>query len=190
MIYLRLYIEFFLTGLFAIGGGLATLPFLENIGIRTGWYNHEMLADMIAISESTPGAMGINMATYTGIHISGVFGGIIATLGLITPSIIIILIISKVFNKFKENKYIQGILTGLRPTSAALIAVACVGILKLVLFKGQICILNFHLSLIPNIINLKALGFGIILYMLMKKSKFHPIFWIIISGVIGVILKI
>ena len=190
MIYLRLFIEFFFTGLLSIGGGLATLPFLEDIGARTGWFSHEMLADMIAISESTPGPIGVNMATYTGFHVGGVLGGIIATLGLITPSIIIILIIARVLNKFKENKYIKYIFNGLRPVSTALIAVACVGILKIAFFKGQFCMLNFNINALINAINFKALGLGVILYVFMRRSKLHPIVWIALAGVMGIVLKL
>ena len=94
MIYLQLFYNFFMTGLFAIGGGLATIPFLTDMGARTGWFSAGELANMIAISESTPGPMGVNMATYVGFHLGGVPGGIIATLGLVCPSILVILIIA------------------------------------------------------------------------------------------------
>ena len=94
MIYLRLFLEFFKAGLFAVGGGLATLPFLSNMATSTGWFTHSQLADMVAVSESTPGPLGVNMATYVGYTVKGVPGAVIATLGLITPSVIIILIIA------------------------------------------------------------------------------------------------
>lgn len=94
MSYLQLFYEFFKTGLFAIGGGLATIPFLTDMGTRTGWFTAGDLANMIAVSESTPGPMGVNMATYVGFHIGGILGGVIATLGLICPSIIVILIVA------------------------------------------------------------------------------------------------
>ena len=90
MIYLQLFYEFFKIGLFAIGGGLATLPFLYNLSDKTAWFTHAQLADMIAVSESTPGAIGVNMATYVGYQTVGFFGGVIATIGLVFPSIIII----------------------------------------------------------------------------------------------------
>ena len=94
MIFVRLFFEFFKAGLFAIGGGMATLPFLYNISDKTGWFTYGQLADMVAISESTPGPMGVNMATYVGFTTAGPAGAVIATLGLITPSIIVILIIA------------------------------------------------------------------------------------------------
>ena len=103
MLYLRLFFEFFKTGLFAVGGGMATLPFMYDISDRTGWFTHAQLADMIAVSESTPGPIGVNMATYVGFTAGGVPGAIIATLGIITPSVIIILIIARVLKAFRET---------------------------------------------------------------------------------------
>ena len=103
MIYLQLFFEFFKAGLFAIGGGLATIPFLTDIGQRTGWFTSGELANMIAISESTPGPMGVNMATYVGFHTGGIAGGVIATLGLVAPSIIVILIIARFLQKFRRD---------------------------------------------------------------------------------------
>ena len=100
MIYLQLFFEFFKAGLFAIGGGLATIPFLTDIGQRTGWFTSGELANMIAISESTPGPMGVNMATYVGFHTGGIAGGVIATLGLVCPSILVILVIAGFLKKF------------------------------------------------------------------------------------------
>ena len=102
-IYLQLFIEFFKAGLFAVGGGMATIPFLYDRSDRTGWYTHAQLIDMIAISESTPGPIGVNMATYVGFSTAGIPGSVIATLGLITPSIIVILIIAGFYNAFKNN---------------------------------------------------------------------------------------
>ena len=107
MLYLRLFWEFFKTGLFAVGGGMATLPFLYSMSDTTGWFTHAQLADMIAVSESTPGPIGVNMATYVGFTAAGIPGAVIATLGLITPSIIIILIIARVLAAFRQNKYVD-----------------------------------------------------------------------------------
>ena len=124
MIYLRLFFEFFCTGLFSVGGGLATIPFLRDMGQRTGWFTARELADMIAVSESTPGPMGVNMATYVGVSSGGIPGGVIATLGLVTPSIIVILIIAAFLKRFRESKYVDAVFYGLRPASCALIAAA------------------------------------------------------------------
>ena len=117
MIYLRLFWEFFKTGLFAIGGGMATLPFLHDIGEATGWFTQAQLMNMLAVSESTPGPIGINMATYVGFTVAGVPGAVIATLGEVTPSIIVILIIAALLRNFRENRYVDRAFYGLRPAS-------------------------------------------------------------------------
>lgn len=121
MIYLRLFYEFAKTGLFAVGGGMATIPFLYAISEKTGWFTAADIGNMIAISESTPGAMGVNMSTYVGFSVKGVLGAVIATLGLVLPSIIVILIISRMLEKFKDSKLVQKIFYGLRPASTGLI---------------------------------------------------------------------
>ena len=120
-IYLRLYYEFFKTGLFAIGGGMATLPFLHDIGQTTGWYTQAQLMNMLAVSESTPGPIGINMATYVGYTVGGIPGAIIATIGEVTPSIIVILIVAMMLKKFRDSKYVNDAFYGLRPASTGLI---------------------------------------------------------------------
>ena len=107
MLILELCFRFFCCGLFAIGGGLATLPFLYNISKETGWYTFSDISNMIAVSESTPGPMGVNMATYVGFHIKGILGGLAAPLSLVLPSVIIIVIISKILDKFKSSSIVQ-----------------------------------------------------------------------------------
>ncbi len=134
MIYLRLFGEFFVIGMFTVGGGLATLPLLENLGERTGWFSHAVLADMLAISESTPGPIGVNMATYVGFITGDVLGGIVATLGLVTPSVILVLIVSRLLVKFSENATFQGVFAGIRPVSAGLIFAAFISIISISIF--------------------------------------------------------
>ena len=124
MILLQLFWEFFKTGLFAVGGGMATLPFLYDMSTRTGWFTQAKLADMIAVSESTPGPIGVNMATYVGFETAGIPGAVIATMGLICPSIIIVLLIARVLKQFRSNKTVDAAFYGLRPCSIALIAAA------------------------------------------------------------------
>ena len=125
MLYLKLFYEFFKTGLFSIGGGMATIPFLYKISDATGWFTYDDLANMIAVSESTPGPIGVNMATYVG-YITGTqeggplyatLGAVTATLGLITPSIIVILIVAMFLKSFRDNKYVNNAFYGLRPAS-------------------------------------------------------------------------
>ena len=110
MIYLQLFWEFFKPGLFAVGGGLATLPFLYDMAGRTGWFTASQLADMLAVSESTPGPIGVNMATYVGFTSAGPLGAVVATVGLVTPSVIIILIVAAVLNAFRENRWVKAAL--------------------------------------------------------------------------------
>ena len=128
MVLLKLYWEFFKTGLFAVGGGMATLPFLKNIGETTGWYTYSDLMNMLAVSESTPGPIGINMATYVGFTVAGVPGAIAATIGEVTPSIIVILIVAAFLRSFRENPWVERAFSGLRPASTGLIGAACVSV--------------------------------------------------------------
>ena len=125
MTYLRLFWEFFKTGLFAVGGGMATVPFLKNIGLATGWYSQTDLMNMLAVSESTPGPIGINMATYVGFTVAGIPGAVIATIGEVTPSIIVILIVAAMLTKFRNSNYVENAFYGLRPASSGLIGAAC-----------------------------------------------------------------
>lgn len=128
-LYFRLYWEFFKTGLFAIGGGMATLPFLKDIGATTGWFSQTDLMNMLAVSESTPGPVGINMATYVGYTVGGVPGAIVATIGEVTPSIIVILIVAAMLAKFRDSQYVANAFYGLRPASTGLIGAACAGVM-------------------------------------------------------------
>ena len=183
MIYLQLIWNFFKTGLFAVGGGLATLPFLYEMSDRTGWFTHADIADMIAISESTPGAIGINMSTFAGFITAGVPGGIAATLGLAMPSVIIILIISRLLDKFRDNKYVDYAFYGLRPASIAMISAAGLNVARIALV---------HLSAIaekdlPGFFNFPAIALGAAIFIAMKKLKWHPILFIALSAVIGVV---
>ncbi|MCD8021055.1 MAG: chromate transporter [Clostridiales bacterium] len=189
MLYLQLYYEFFKAGLFAIGGGMATLPFLYDISDKTGWYTYSQMADMIAVSESTPGAIGINMATYVGFTTGGAPGSVIATLGLVTPSIIIILIVARFLKAFKDNRYVNSAFYGLRPASTALIAAAGVSVLLLVLF-GSTTLQGISLG----DISISCIILMVILYFfssVCKKTKgLHPVVFIALSAVIGVVFHL
>lgn len=186
MNYLLLFIEFFKTGLFAVGGGLATLPFLYNMADKYSWFDRSLLADMIAVSESTPGPIGINMATYAGFEAAGILGGILATVSLVLPSVIIIIIIAGFLNKFNENKYVKWSFYGLRPAVTALIAAAGFEVLK-------VSILNIEGfswgDSILNLINLKAGLLFILLLLITSRIKLHPLFTIFGAAVIGVIFR-
>ena len=192
---LRLYWEFFKTGLFAVGGGMATLPFLKDIGETTGWYTYSDLMNMLAVSESTPGPIGINMATYVGFTAGGVPGAVIATLGEITPSIIVILIVAAMLKKFRDSKYVNHAFYGLRPASTGLIGAACVSVIFEVLTcirvaSGEGTLLNSFQMTEGSILNLRGLLLAAVLLVLTNWVKpvknWHPIVFIALSAVVGV----
>ncbi|MBQ6273777.1 MAG: chromate transporter [Oscillospiraceae bacterium] len=188
MILLRLFWEFFKTGLFAVGGGMATLPFLYSIAERTGWFTAAQLADMIAVGESTPGPIGVNMATYVGFTTAGVPGAIIATLGLVTPSVIIILIIARVLQQFRQNKLVDAAFYGLRPCSIGLIAAAGLLVVKVAMLHTD---LYFETGKLLELFNWKALALAAVLVVLTRfvkrTKKLHPIVFILGSALVGVV---
>ena len=185
MLYLRLFYEFFKTGLFAVGGGLATLPFLNDIADRTGWFTRAQLADMLAVSESTPGPIGVNMATYVGFTTGGVLGSLIATLGLITPSIVIILIVANLLKAFRDSKYVSAAFYGLRPASTAMVAAAGVSVVLLALLDTSAAGLA--------ILRWREIALAAVILVLTrwtpKVKDFHPIVFIALGAVVGVLLK-
>lgn len=180
-----LFIEFFKIGLFAIGGGLATIPFLIELSNRYHWFTIEMLSNMIAVSESTPGPIGVNMATYVGFHTYGILGGIITTIGLVTPSVIVICIIAKILKKFKESNFIQSIFYGLRPAVSAMVVFAAFGIFQSTLF---------HTDLVSNnpfdYINYIAVILFILCFFIYRKYTVHPIVMIFTMAITGIILQL
>lgn len=190
MLLLRLFYEFFKTGLFAVGGGLATLPFLENMCDVTGWFTRSQLADMIAVSESTPGPIGVNMATYVGYTTAGLPGAITATLGLITPSIIVIMVIAAFLKAFKDNKYVSASFYGLRPASTGLIAASGMSVVVMTLLNTQAF---SSTNQVMDFFNWKAIVLAIVIFLLtrsVKKTKgLHPIIFILGSAVVGIIFK-
>lgn len=186
MILIVEFFEFFKIGLFSIGGGLATLPFLQEMANTYGWVTPKEIIDMIAISESTPGPIGVNMATYTGFKTAGVIGGIIATLGLVTPSIIIIIIIAHFFTKFNEKPLVRAGFYGLRPAVTGLIAAAGFEVAKLTLINIE---KYEHTKKILELFNYKSISLFAILLFLTYKYKKHPIFYIIGGAIIGIVFK-
>ncbi|MBQ6214302.1 MAG: chromate transporter [Oscillospiraceae bacterium] len=190
MIYLHLFFEFFKTGLFAVGGGLATIPFLYEMSAKTGWFTYEELANMIAVSESTPGPMGINMATYVGFETSGILGSICATIGIVTPSVIIILIIAKALQAFRSNRYVDAAFYGIRPCSLGLIAAAGAIVAKIALFNVD---LFMQTGLFTDLVNIRALILAAVLLVLTRAVKYtknlHPLWFIAFSAVMGILLK-
>lgn len=186
MILLKLYFVFFRIGLFSVGGGLATLPFLQEIVHKYGWITSEELLNMIAISESTPGPIGINTSTYVGYNTGGVLGGLMATLGIVTPSIIIIVIIAHWFSKFSEKHIVKSAFYGIRPVVTGLIGAVGYELAKIELFNIETFLKT---NKIVDLLNLKAiLLFGMMFYLIRKFNK-HPITYILVAAVIGIIFK-
>lgn len=185
MIYLQLYWEFFKIGLFAVGGGMATLPFLEDLAQRTGWFTSDFLSDMVAISESTPGPIGINMATYVGWNLGGFLGGLVATLGEITPSLIIVTLISRKITEFSAHPLVERGFYGLRPGVTGLIAAAGIGVLQQALVSpvGEAISTNF--PFLSTLSFWKTLYF-LLVFLAIRRWKKHPIFYIGLSALVGI----
>ncbi|MBR2041725.1 MAG: chromate transporter [Oscillospiraceae bacterium] len=184
MIYLKLFWEFLKVGLFTVGGGLASLPFLYDISDKTGWFSHAQLADMIAVSESTPGPIGINMATYVGFSTAGIFGSIAATIGFIIPSILIVSIVSKFLKKFNENKFVKGAFYGLRAVSVALICSALFSVVKISLVDIP---LFEQTGAFFDLINIPGIILAVICFFVLKKYNPHPIVILGASAAAGII---
>lgn len=192
MIYLRLFFEFFKIGLFSVGGGLATIPFLTDLGERTGWFTSGQLADMIAISESTPGPMGVNMATYVGFTSGGIPGGIVATLGLICPCVIVILIIAKFLQKFRQSKVVDGVFYGLRAASVALITAAMLRVAKIALMFHEVPVPEYGVMK-TELFYWPAILLAAVIFVLVKftpAKKLHPICFIALAAVAGIVFKL
>ena len=187
MIFLELFWTFFKTGLFAIGGGLATLPFLYDISARYEWFTEAELANMIAIAESTPGPIGVNMATYAGIEAAGILGGIVATLSLVLPSLLIILVISFLLGKFQQNPAVQSCMRILRPTSVGLIGAAVFSVVKVALLDLE----SYAQSGIAAVFNWPAIAlFAVLSIVAWKFQKLHPIVLILLGAAGGILLKL
>ena len=184
MIYLTLFIEFFKIGLFSIGGGMATVPFLMDLAQKYPWFTASELADMIAISESTPGPIGINMATYAGFHAAGIPGAVLATLSLVSPAIIIIVIIAKFMSDFSENKYVRAAFYGIRPMIASLIGYAI----------WQIAVITFADMTQPKpVFHYSSMGICLVIFLLLQwkpLKKLHPILWIGCGAILGILFRL
>ena len=186
MTLLLLFFEFAKVGLFAVGGGLATIPFLQDMGTRTGWFTNADLTTMIAVSESTPGPMGVNMATYVGFETAGLPGAVLATLGLITPSIVVIIVIAVFLEKFRQSKTVDSVFRGLRPASTALIAAAGLSVaLSVFVTVGGVETHTFT----PRwpVVVLSAIIF--LCTQQKKLKKLHPVAFIAIAAVVGAVFQ-
>ena len=189
MTFLKLFFEFFKIGLFAVGGGPATIPFLQDLARSDyGWFNEDQLGVMVAVAESTPGPIGVNMATYAGYNagfgefgvVGGILGGITATMGLVTPSVIVIILVAGFLKAFKENNYVKGAFSGIRPVVTALVLFAVFGIIKPIFFVNG--------DFVIPVIAISVVVFG--LMFIKKLKKLHPAFWLVLGAVAGILLKL
>lgn len=168
MIYFYLFLEFFKIGMFSFGGGYATIPFLYHISQVYNWYSLDELTQMVAVASITPGPVGINVATYAGLKSAGIFGSALATMAEMLPSLFLVIIVSKLLRKFSDNFYVKAVIETLKPISCALLTSVAIGLLK------------------PEIHNIKAMILLGVLIIFSWKSKKDPLFYILISAVIGV----
>jgi len=184
-----LFYEYFFTGLFALGGGLATLPFLTRMsGRHPDWFTLDEMANMFAISESTPGPMGVNMATFIGYRTGGVLGSLVATFALVLPSVVLVLIVARMLTKFKQSRGLQSAFYGVRPTVAGLIAAAGWSVIYPALFNAVPWPLSsFFAALNPAAIVLFAVI--LTLSLLRPLKKIHPAAYIVLAAVAGIVLK-
>ena len=181
MILLELFLTFFKIGLFTFGGGYAMLPLIQAEVMAHGWTDQQSLVDFIAVSESTPGPFAINMATYIGAETGGILGSAFATLGVVLPSFIIILIVAKCFNKFKSSKYVKGCMSGLKPAVVGLIGSAMITV-ALTVFAPNGASLEIFKSL-QTYVSLAIFICAVV----MAFKKVHPIVIICASAVVGII---
>lgn len=191
MIYFRLFWEFFKVGLFSVGGGLATLPFLYSLGAKTGWFSTADVANMLAVSESTPGPIGVNMATYAGFDCAGVLGGVVATLGLVTPSVIVIVLIAMALQAFRTNKYVDAAFYTLRPASTGLIAAAGWSVFALVLVNLDAYRASYQQADLLQWKNLILFAVIWVLTNLVKPlKKLHPVVFLALAAVVGIVFRL
>ena len=188
MTLIRLFYEFLKIGLFSVGGGMATLPFLYDMSDKTGWFTYAQIADMLAVSESTPGPIGINMATYVGYTTAGIPGALAATIGTIIPGIALVLIITAILDKFRNNVYVEGAFYGLRPASVGLITAAGILVVEISLMNTA---LYQQTGSIIDLFQWKAIVLAALLLVLtrwVKKTKgLHPVYFIVFSAVVGIV---
>lgn len=190
MILLQLFWEFLKIGLFSVGGGMATLPFLYDLSDKMGWYTYAQLADMVAVSESTPGPVGINMATYVGYTVGGFGGAVLATLGVLLPGTVIVLIIAGMLARFRGNRYVEAAFYGLRPASTGLIAAAGVSVIGVALLNTA---LYEETGRLLDLVSVKAVILAVVLWVLTNvvkpTKKLHPVVFIAASAVVGIVFS-
>lgn len=185
-----LFFEYFKTGLFAVGGGLATVPFIRDMGAAYGWITEAELANIIAIAESTPGPIGVNAATYVGYLVAGIPGAISATIGLVMPSVIIIILVAKAIRKYYDSHLVQSLFKALRPAAIGLITAAGFSLL-LTSLGVKANFMRFAFS--ADWYSLLKLGiYGVFTFFAFwkKTAKIHPLFYVLAGGALGAVLSL
>lgn len=196
----RLVYEFFKTGLFSIGGGMATLPFLADIADRTGWYTRLQLSDMLAVAQSTPGPIGVNVATYAGyqsmLSLTGspawaILGGAVATLAEVAPCVVVVLIVARILAKFRNNRQVEYVFSGLRPASTGLVAAALFSAAITTLFRPEVWQETGRLA---DLFDVKSIIFFVVLLAATRLvpflKKLHPVWLIALSAVVGIVFQL
>ena len=181
MIYLELFVTFLMIGAITFGGGYAMLPIIQKEVAAKGWVDAAALVDFVAVSESTPGPFAINMATYVGSEVGGFFGAICATLGVAVPSFVVILIVAKCYDAFRQSKTVKGCMSGLKPAVVGLIGGAVITVGLTVFFPQGV-----NLAAFTQLKFYLAAGITAVMAVLAFK-KVHPIIIICISAVLGII---
>lgn len=188
MIYLYLFLEFFKVGLFTFGGGYAMIPLIKEVVLSRGWMDEAHFIDMIGLSEVTPGPIAVNMATFIGNEQGGFGGAVIATIGVILPAFIIMLLIAILLKKFMKNRFVKSSLRGIKTVAIALIAASAITLLSDFMFpvtyaNGTLSY-SYNLDLIKIFILVIA---GYFLVKMMIKKKPAPVITIVMAAVIGLL---
>lgn len=186
MIYIGLFFSFFQIGFFSFGGGLSTIPFLEHLSISTGWFSNIDIMNMIAISEATPGPLGMNMATYVGFISANLLGSLCALFGLLLPSLVVILAVCMAYEKIKNSQYTKKMFYGLHSASMGLIFLAFFSAFKVTCLKTED---TKNLLSMLSTIKLVPVLVIFLLFFLIKKFEFHPLFYITLSAILGILFQ-
>lgn len=182
---LEIFLRFLYVGLFTVGGGLASIPLMIQMIVEPGLVSHDMFYNMLGISESTPGPIGVNIATYIGYTQYGVIGGIVTTMGIIIPCFIISFLVSKAFQRFSETKAVKAAFYGIRAAVAGMIATAAYGVIRITIINWDGYVETGRL---PALLNWKAgLIFAALLFLLFKFKK-HPVVYIALGALAGFFL--
>lgn len=182
MIYLDLFWTFFKIGLFTFGGGYAMLPLIQQEVAAHGWMKMTDLVNFVAVSESTPGPFAVNISTYVGSIVAGFPGAFFATFGVVLPSFLVILLVAKFYSAFKKNRYVEGVMSGLKPAVVGMIGASLISVGTTVFFPESVSLSVFSTTAF-------WISAGLfILSIILSKKKVHPILIIVISAVLGILV--